>query len=103
MLDRIAQQREPRIGVIRTPGGRTRFTRECKAYLEAWFYTHFCHPFPSPDEFEELTRRWRLSDEQVRTFFVNLRGRCPKPPGLDMKGGWSRLGLLWKRRRPKAK
>jgi len=43
--------------------------------LEEWFDEHRSSPYPSAIERQELSRQSGLSDQQVKTWFVNKRAR----------------------------
>ncbi|XP_070567036.1 uncharacterized protein [Ptychodera flava] len=57
--------------------------------LDCWYAEHQQHPYPSPEQKVELSRRTGLTLTQVRTWFANMRRRVKKRENATGKSSMS--------------
>jgi hypothetical protein len=53
--------------------------------MEQWYHSHLDCPYPSSIVIEELARRGRIKEEQVKKWFFNKRNRSKRSSGINKR------------------
>jgi hypothetical protein len=66
---------EPEYDSWATRPNAAQFPLECSERRVIWFRDHLAYPYPPREFIEDVQATWHVTRRQIRTFFVNQRGR----------------------------